>query len=128
MRAAIGAGRRCLDGIGNGDDAGRFAIDRDEDRRGALLPQALGFGCERGRVDTGLFHDPGVADDQLPALDGAGDAFADGGSRSSSGLDEGKVALLGGIDDRGGKRMLTGALEACGKAQQLIFGERAAWS
>ena len=42
-------GRRRLDRVGDGDDARGLAVDRDEDRGGAVLPQPLGLGCRAQR-------------------------------------------------------------------------------
>ena len=47
-------GRRRLHRIGDGDDAGELAVDRDEDRGRAVLAQTFGVAIERGGRDAEL--------------------------------------------------------------------------
>ena len=112
-------GRR-LDRIGNGDDAGRLAVDGDEDGGGAFPAQLVGISSRPLVSMPASVMMPQIADHQLAPIDGARDAFAD---RRVEVLDrrERKAALVGRPHDGGGQRMLAAALEACGQAQQLVF-------
>ena len=62
--------RRRLDRIGDRDDAGGAAVDRDIDRGGAVLPRGLGGAVERLRRDVQFSHQHRIAERDRLAVDG----------------------------------------------------------
>jgi hypothetical protein len=110
--------RRGLDRVGDADEAGRAAIDGDEDGGGAVAPQRLGRGLEGRDRDAGLGHDAAVADDQPAPIDAAGDALAGRGVEPGH-RQQRQAAVDGGPHDGGAERMLAAALETGGEAEKL---------
>ena len=76
--------RRGFDRIGDGDDAGRLAVDADEDRRGAIGAQLLRLGRKWSGIDALLLEEGGVAECHALALDGADARPCRSASRSRS--------------------------------------------
>ena len=113
LRAAIAAGVVALIGIGDGDDAGRLAVDGDEDRSGAFAAQLVGVSIERCRIDAGLGHDArdcrstSLRPSTVPVT-----PLPTGESKLSAAAER-KAALVRRPHDGGGQRMLAAALEAC---------------
>ena len=56
--------RRSLDGIGDGEQPGEFAVDRDVDHGGAVAAQALGFGIQRPGFDAERCQEVRIAEQQ----------------------------------------------------------------
>jgi hypothetical protein len=76
VQGADGLGRAGLDGIGHGQQASEAAIDRQVHDAGALAAQALGVKLQGRHIDAFLLHERGVAQRQVPPLDGATHADA----------------------------------------------------
>ena len=118
LQAGERFGRRRLDRVGDGEERRRPAVDADEDRRRAVLPQLVGLRGERSHVDALLGQERRIAEhDALPStLPSA--PLPVGESNSSTGA-VAMPALLGRGDDRRGERVLAGPLDAGGQAQQF---------
>ena len=65
-----------LDGVGDGEDAGGPAVERDEDRRLALCLQTLGLGAPAARGRCPLAQQAPRADQQAAVLDRGAQAAA----------------------------------------------------
>ena len=77
MQRADRVGRRRLDRIGDGDDAGELAVGGDEHRRPAFGAQRVGTCGQRRDVDAGIVHQRLVAErDARLASTVPGDALA----------------------------------------------------
>ena len=111
-----------FDRVGDGDDAGRFAVDGEEDRGGAVLAQAFGILGERRRIDVELGEEFRAAEREPLALDHADDALAGRRIEAAHGrkLD---LALGGGGDNGRRQRMLAAAFDARRVSQHLSFVE-----
>ena len=113
-------GRRRLDRIGDGDDAGQPFVDGNEHRRLAFGLQRLGFGRQGRGVDAEIGHHGGVAERDLPARHRAGNALA-GDRLEAAGLTDRQAAFAGAADDGLGQRMLRAFFQAGGERQQFVL-------
>ena len=111
-----------LDRIGDGDDAGRLAVDGEENGGGAVAAQAFGVGGECIGVDSELLEERGGAERQPLLVHHADDALA-GGRVEAAHRRQFELALLRGGDDGGGERMLAAALDAGRELQHLRLVE-----
>ncbi len=114
--------RRRLDRVGDGDDAGGLAVDRDEDRGGAVLAQPFRLLIQRIGGDAELRQEFGVADRHAPALDHADRALA-GRRVEAEHRDELDATLSRGCDDRLRQGVFARPFDAGGKAQDFVVHE-----
>src|SRR3546814_1658165 len=63
--------------VGDGDDPGRLAIDRDVDRRRAVCAKAVGCLGERAQIDVIFFKKARIAEDYRLVVDDPDDTLAD---------------------------------------------------
>ena len=121
--ALSAAGVRRLDRIGDGDDAGDLAVDRHEDRGGAVLAQPLGLAPSSARsAMPSSARNLALPSTTRRPLDHADHALA-GRRVEARDRRELEPALLRRRDDRGGQRMLARPLDAGGEAQHVRLVE-----
>ena len=77
----VGRGR--LDRIGDGDDPGRTAVDRDVERGGAVPAQRLRPDFQLAERNSQILHQPAITQCHMPTVHHPGHPFA--GDRSQSG-------------------------------------------
>ena len=117
------ADRALLDRIGDGDEPGRLAVDRNQHHALAFLAQRVGAGREIARIDAERGEKRRVADRHAPAVDQAGHPLAGLGDEVRCRRNF-EAALLGAGDDRRRQRMLAAELEAGGEPQQFVLRRR----
>ena len=115
-------GGRGLDGIGDGDHAGRSAIDRDQHGGAALGSQALGLGFQCGGIDMQVLQQGRIPHGNGATIDLADDALAGNGLKLLRHTRR-KPALARGGDDGARQRMFAAVLERSGAAQHLCLVE-----
>ncbi len=123
QRLDRGGGVR-LDRIGDREQPGRLAVERDQHHGLAVGARGGGarreiVGCNAQRLQQGA-----VADRDPPAVDHAGDALA-GMRLEIDRNDNGHAARRRARDDGAGERMLAGALQAGGDREQGSRVDRA---
>src|SRR3546814_4443219 len=105
--------------VGDGDDPGRLAIDRDVDRRRAVCAKAVGCLGERAQIDVIFFKKARIAEDYRLVVDDPDDTLADR-LVDPRRLDQREAPVLGGLDDRGSQWLFAAALEARGNPEPLL--------
>ena len=116
------AGVEALTGIGDGEQAGQFAVDGDVDDGGAIGAHAFGIGIQRMGIDAERGQELRIAEQNGFAVDLAGRALAGGGVEFLD-LAQLQLAFPGGSHDGVGERMFACQLHAGGEPQDFVFLE-----
>src|SRR5579863_1593846 len=111
-----GFGGRLLDGIGDGDESGGFAVYGDEDHALAFRFERLCARIEIAQRDAKLLEKGAIAQGGLPGVHRAGDAST-GTVVEVGEIGSGDLLFLRRRQNGAGERVLAGALEAGGDAQ-----------
>ena len=115
--------RRRLDRIGDRDDAGGAAVDRDIDRGGAILPRGLRGGVEIAASRRSVRPSASHCRARRPCHRRSRSRPCRKATAKSLTSPRLELARLGGIQDRLRQRMLAAALDAGGKPQHFAFLE-----
>ncbi len=113
----LGAG---LDRIGDTDQAGRSAIDRDEHHRLAFAAALLGGGDQRFARRAKAGHQSFIADRDCAARDFRRHALAGDRLEIARGWQI-ERAVIGSLDDCGGERMLARHFARGDPCEQFVF-------
>ena len=118
---SLNGGERCaLDRVGDRKNRGRPAVQRHEDRGGAIGSERVCRLLQGPGIDTLFLQELPGADHQAAAIDDTQHPLADGRVELGR-LRERQVALRGGAHDGVGERMLARPLQTCGEPQDLGF-------
>ena len=110
------AARALLDRIGDRDEPGRDAVDRNQYDALAVFPKVFRAWGQARRLDAEGCEQSQIADGDLPSVDDPDDAFPHLGPEVPH-CAERQTAFLGAAHDGGRQRVLTAPLEASGQAQ-----------
>src|SRR6185312_8512302 len=114
-----------LDGVGNGDDPRKLAVDGNPQRRLPMFCQFVGALAQWLRIDAVTLQKCGIANEYRSTFDNTDDAQA---AVRLEALDFGKrVAAFERVAHNSfAKRMLAGALKRCRHADDLVLAVRGA--
>ena len=107
-----------FDRIGDGEEAGKLAVDGDEDHGSAVGAQSLGLALQRDGSDAEFGQKFGIAERNAAGRSTMPTAPLPAGASKPRDRTADDIALGGGRDDRGGERMFARALDARGEPQE----------